>query len=142
MNKKLRIQWPNPLILGAMRVDLAKLHNRAKDIFDRENLKDYRYRVVAFVLDDRGHIITEGWNSYTKTHPIQRNAALEHNDEFKQYLHAEIHALSRLSYKQLSRKDSIVVLRMNSNKELLPGKPCPICSSVIGHYGISNIIHS
>ena len=55
-----------------MRVNLSKFHDRAKVIFDRENLIQSKQKVVAFVLDSRGHILTEGWNSYTKTHPIQK----------------------------------------------------------------------
>lgn len=98
--------------------------------------------MVAFVLDSKGRILTEGWNSYTKTHPIQKQAALAKDDQHKCFLHAEIHALSRLSYKQLSKQESIVVMRMDSKKRLLPGKPCPICQDVIKQYGIDSVIHS
>jgi tRNA(Arg) A34 adenosine deaminase TadA len=97
---------------------------------------------VAFVLDSRGRILTEGWNSYTKTHPIQKKAADEAQDPHKCFLHAEIHALSRLSYKQLSKQDTIVVLRLDGKYRLMPSKPCPICQDVICQYGIKNIIHS
>jgi tRNA(Arg) A34 adenosine deaminase TadA len=100
-----------------------------------------RFKIVAFILDAKGRILTEGWNSYTKTHPIQRNAALVHKDIFKHFLHAEIHALSRLG-KRLGKQDSIVVFRMGADKRLLPAEPCKICSSVIEQYGIERVIHS
>jgi tRNA(Arg) A34 adenosine deaminase TadA len=122
-------------------IDITKFHNRAKLIFDRENLGNYKQRVVAFVLDSKGRILTEGWNSYTKTHPVQQQAALAH-DEKKCFLHAEIHALTRLRYKQLSKQETIVVLRMDVSKRLLPGAPCSICQDVISQFGITNIVHS
>lgn len=125
-----------------MQVSLTKFHSLAKKIFDRENLKSNNQKVVAFVLDSKGRILTEGWNSYTKTHPVQKKAAEAHGDIQKCFMHAEIHALTRLSYKQLSKQDTIVVLRMDVNRNLLPGKPCPICMGVIGQYGIDNIVHS
>lgn len=125
-----------------MRVDLKRFHRKAKAIFEREQLHGNKQRVVAFVLDAKGHILTEGWNSYTKTHPIQKQAALEHEDEFKCFLHAEVHALSRLSYKQLTKQEAIVVIRMDSKMNLLPAAPCPICDGVIDQYGIDTVIHS
>ena len=128
-----------------MRVNLNKFHNRAKDIFQRENLGrvgEHKQRVVAFVLDSKGHVLTEGWNSYTKTHPIQKQAAAAANDDHKCFLHAEVMALTKLSYKQMDKADAIVVLRLDNQKNLIPGKPCRICGSVIGDYGIDNIIHS
>lgn len=125
-----------------MQLDLNKFHSRAKVIFDRENLATGNQRVVAFVLDSKGRILTEGWNSYTKTHPVQKQAALAKNDVHKCFLHAEIHALTRLSYKQMSKQDTIVVLRMDIRKRMLPGKPCNICQDVISQYGITNIVHS
>jgi tRNA(Arg) A34 adenosine deaminase TadA len=130
------------LIHGAMQVSLTKFHSRAKKIFDRENLKSNNQKVVAFVLDSKGRILTEGWNSYTKTHPVQKKAADAKGDVHKCFMHAEIHALTRLSYKQLSKQDTIVVLRMDVKLNLMPGRPCPICQDVIRQFGIQNIIHS
>lgn len=127
------------------RIDLTRLHKRAKAIFDRENLGrvgEHKQRVVAYVLDSKGHVLSEGWNSYTKTHPIQKRAALANNNEYKCFLHAEIMALTKLSYKQLDRSEAIVVLRMDKDKNLIPGKPCGICTSVIKQYNIQQTIHS
>lgn len=125
-----------------MRIDLHKLHDKAKTIFDRESLGKYPYRVVAFTLDSKGRLLSQGWNQYTRTHPMQKSAAVKCGCEEKQYLHAEIHSLSRLNRKQIGRQHSIVVFRMDHKKNLLPGKPCNVCSSVIENFGIENIIHS
>jgi tRNA(Arg) A34 adenosine deaminase TadA len=125
-----------------MRFDIGKFHLKAKIIFNREKLADYEQRVVAFVLDSKGSILTEGWNSYSKTHPMMKIASDAFNEYHKQFMHAEIHALSRLKRSQLDKKDTIVVLRLNSNKALLPGKPCRCCSKFIKDFGIKNIIHS
>lgn len=127
------------------RVDLSRLHRRAKIIYERENLGrvgEHKQRVVAFILDSKGRVLTEGWNSYTKTHPIQKKAAIANNNEYKCFLHAEIMALTKLSYKQLDKKEAIVVLRMDSDMNMIPGKPCGICNSVISKYGIQDVIHS
>jgi tRNA(Arg) A34 adenosine deaminase TadA len=125
-----------------MRIELGKFHNKAKIVFDRENLIEYKQKVIAFVLDSKGHILTEGWNSYTKTHPIQKRAAVDQDDEHKCFMHAEVHALTRLYNKNIGKQNTIIVLRLNKHKELMPGKPCVICRHVINNYGIENIIHS
>jgi tRNA(Arg) A34 adenosine deaminase TadA len=123
-------------------LNILRFHKKAIGIVDREEVKDNRQKVVAFVLDSRGRILTEGWNSYTKTHPMQKEAALAQNEPMKFCLHAEVHALSRLSYKQLSKQHTIVVMRLDHKYRLMPSKPCPICQAVISQYGIENVIHS
>lgn len=125
-----------------MKLDIGRFHNRAKVISAREHLPEYKQKVVSFVLDSKGRTLTEGWNSYTKSHPAQKAAALKFDDEFKCFIHSEVASLVKLKRSQLGRQDSIVIMRLGSTQNLLPSKPCRICESVIKQYGITNIIHS
>lgn len=125
-----------------VRFDLNKFHQKANVIFDRENLINFKHKVVAFALDAKGHILTSGWNSYTKSHPTQKKAAMSHSEGYKCFMHAEVRALTRLSYKQMEQVESLVVIRLDSEKSLMPGKPCKICSDVIRDYKIKNVLHS
>jgi tRNA(Arg) A34 adenosine deaminase TadA len=124
-----------------LRVDLGRFEERARRVFERERLGDNDFRVVAFALDNKGRVLSEGWNSYTKSHPIQQRASQSSNPH-KRFLHAEIHALSKIGRKHLGRQHTILVYRFDADKGLKPGKPCPICSQVIEQYGIENVIHS
>jgi deoxycytidylate deaminase len=125
-----------------MRIDITRFHEKAKVIFNREQLYVLKQKVIAFVLDDKGRILTEGWNSYTKTHPIQKKAAQVFDENEKCYMHAEIHALSRLRRSQTDKKHSMVIIRLGTDENMLPGKPCRICNRLIQNYGINTIIHS
>ena len=70
-----------------MRFDLNKFHRKAKDIFDKENLIHGKHKVVAFALDAKGHILTSGWNSYIKSHPAQKKAAMGHDEGYKCFIY-------------------------------------------------------
>lgn len=121
-------------------ISIGRFHIKAIKIAESVNLSGEQ-RVVAFVLDSKGRILTTGWNSYEKTHPVQKKAAFALSKTYKVFMHAEVHALTRLSYKQLGKQKMIVVIRLGSNNQLLPSCPCIICSDVIREYGVETIIH-
>lgn len=93
-------------------------------------------RVYAIITDDRGRVVSEGQNSYTKTHPIQKKIACCVGLPDKEYLHAEMQALIRSK----GQGAKICVARVDSKGNPKLAKPCPICELAIKeHGGIDNI---
>ena len=54
-----------------------------------------RFNIVATVYDKRGRKLTEGTNSYTKTHTLQAKFAVQVGLDDKVFLHAEIAEIGR-----------------------------------------------
>ena len=94
-----------------------------------------RFNVVATVYDKRGRKLTEGSNSYTKSHPLQAKYAVSVGLDDKIFLHAEIAALSRL--KSFHKPYKIVVERYLSDGSTALAKPCPVCDAAIRAHGIT-----
>ena len=99
-----------------------------------------RFEITAIVYDKKGKVLSVGKNSYVKTHPLQAEHAIKVGLPHKQFLHAEIHAISRC--KQLDRAHKIVVLRFDSSGLPRSAKPCPVCESAIEAAGIKVIEHT
>lgn len=94
-----------------------------------------RFNIVATVYDKRGRKLTEGTNSYTKSHPLQAKFAVQVGLDDKIYLHAEISALSKL--KKGQKPHRIVVERYKENGEPGLAKPCKVCEAAIESHGIA-----
>lgn len=99
-----------------------------------------RQRVYALCLDKRGRIVSEGANSYVKTHPVQKLYGAKMGNPRKEYLHAEICALIR-AYRNGSDVKTIVVGRVGGTGKALPSKPCAVCQLALEEAGIENIIY-
>lgn len=93
-----------------------------------------RFEITVYIYDKRGKVISIGKNSYTKTHPLQNYHACKVGLPDKQFLHAEIHAISRC--KDLSKAHRILVTRFDKNGMPKNAKPCKICQSAIEEAGI------
>lgn len=92
-----------------------------------------RYSIKATTLDKRGRIIAVGYNSYTKTHPLQAQWAQEASEDHKITLHAEIAAIIK------SRKQSIhtiVIERYDRAGQPKSAAPCTVCQHAIKLAGI------
>lgn len=99
-----------------------------------------RQSLSAVIYDKRGRVISVGFNSYVKTHPVQAEHAKRVGLPEKQYLHAEIHAIVRC--KDLSRAHKIFVSRWDKNGRPMFAKPCPVCMSAIEAAGIEVVEHT
>lgn len=88
--------------------------------------KKGKFRHYAVVLDKKGRIVSEGRNSYVKTHTHMHKASRKLGLE-KDFLHAEVAAL--LKSKGVGVK--LVVVRVDCNGELMYSKPCPVCELLI-----------
>ena len=96
-----------------------------------------RYKVSARILDKRGRVLSEGHNSYTKTHPLQALHAKRVGLPHKCFLHAEIHAIARC--KQLDRAHRIIVERYDEDGNPRCAQPCPVCERAILESGIKRV---
>ena len=94
-----------------------------------------KHIVKASVFDRKGKIISEAYNSYTKTHPVQYNYAKQCGEPYKIYLHAEIAAIIKAKGKGYK----IIVERFNDEGVPLLAKPCHICMLAIKEAGIKRI---
>ena len=100
------------------------------------------HNISATILDKRGRVLSAAINSYTKSHPYQKQLAQQAGGEYveKIYLHAEILAIIRC--KDLSKAHKIVVTRVGKSGKMLLAKPCPICEAGIKAAGIKIIEHT
>ena len=94
-----------------------------------------QFKLKATIYDKRGRVISVGENSYSKSHPLQFQFASEAGRPDAIYLHAEIHALTRL--RNWNRAYRIVVERYSNNGEPLSAKPCEICQHALETAGIT-----
>lgn len=98
-----------------------------------------KQRVYALCLDKRGRVVSEGANSYIKTHPMQAEYAEKAGKPDKAFLHAEMLALVR-AYRMGVDVHTIVVGRVGASGEALPSLPCEICQLALTEAGIENIV--
>ena len=90
--------------------------------------------VSAVIYDRKGRVLSVGFNSYVKTHTLQAKHAEKVGLPDKQFLHAEVHAITKC--KDISKAHKIFVARYGKNGQPLLAKPCPVCQSAIEASGI------
>jgi tRNA(Arg) A34 adenosine deaminase TadA len=117
-----------------------KIIEKAVTLCKKNPISTGMQRVAAIVTDKRGNILSEGINSYEKTHPIQAQFALK-TKKYKErvYLHAEISALVK---NKTDRAYRIYVARNHRNNNYALAKPCPVCTLAIKEAGIKEIIYT
>lgn len=99
-----------------------------------------RHFILAKCYDKRGLLLSVGFNSYTKSHPMMKQLAKEvgHAPE-KIYLHAEVSALLRAKDKPVHR---ITVERYDARGLPASARPCPICRRAIEIFGVKIVEHT
>ena len=98
-----------------------------------------RFFILAKCYNKRGQLLSVGFNSYTKTHSIQKHFADLVGMPEKEYLHAEIAAIIRAKDKKIYR---ITTERYDAHGNPVPSAPCPVCLRAIKAYGIQIIEHT
>ena len=96
--------------------------------------------VTAFIYDKKGKLLSIGRNSYIKTHPLQASFAKAVGEDKRIYLHAEVHAITRL--REEDSPYSIRVVRFDTNGKPALAKPCKICQFALAKIGIKEIEHT
>lgn len=96
-----------------------------------------KQNITAIIFDRKGKVLSIGQNSYVKTHTLQAHHAKKVGLPDKQFLHAEVHAITRC--KDLSKAHKIFVARYGKKGQPLLAKPCPVCQSALEQAGIKVI---
>lgn len=95
-----------------------------------------KHNIKAIIFDKRGNPLSIGYNSYTKTHPLQAYYAKKVGEPHKVYLHAEVDALIKLPYTLKDKAHKIVVMRFNKKGEPMNATPCPVCQALLATTGL------
>ena len=96
-----------------------------------------QFKLKATIYDKRGRAISSGENSYHKSHPLQHHFAIQAGRPDAIYLHAEIHALTKL--KNWDKAHRISIERYDVHGNPLLAKPCEICEYALQQAGIQVI---
>lgn len=99
-----------------------------------------RYNITAIIYDKRGRVLSVGKNSYIKTHPLQATHAIQAGEPHKVFLHAEVHAISKI--RDLSKAHSMRIFRFLEDGTPGSAKPCKVCQSAIKSAGIDIVEHT
>ena len=96
-----------------------------------------KQKIKATIYDKKGRILSESYNSYHKTHPLQALYAKKVNKPDKIYLHAEISAI--IKAQKFGEPYKIKIERYHKDGTPALAKPCPVCELAIKESGISVI---
>ena len=105
-----------------------------------KKLPNQKYKLVAIITDKKGHILSIGKNSFSKSHPTQAYYAEKVGNRHCIFLHSEIDAIIKLKYTDIP--NSIYIVRINQKGEPLLSAPCEICQRAIKDVGIKNIYYT
>lgn len=96
-------------------------------------------RIYSVITDKKGMILSEGTNSYIKSHPMQAKYAEMVGLDDKIFLHAEISALVKIRH---GIPYKIYIARVDSKGIPCLACPCEICHTAIQEAGISVVEHT
>lgn len=99
-----------------------------------------RQVVTATVYDARGRKLSEGCNSYTKTHPLMARLGHATGKKDAIYLHAEVAALLKL--RKWSGPLIMVVKRSTKDGKPAIARPCPLCQRALAGFGVRSVFYS
>jgi len=102
-----------------------------------EGILKGEYLLGAICINRRGRVLSMGFNSYTKTHPLQSKYANKLNIHHKVYLHAELSAL----LKSKEKPNSLLVARINRHGQLTTSKPCLVCQLAMREAGVKQVFY-
>jgi len=98
--------------------------NKLQDLLEEMPFEPHRMRVGAMTLDNKGRILSIGFNSYTKSHPLMYTN--RYFDGHKIYLHAEVDALVKARNKGVTAR-YMIIARIGAKGDLKLAKPCIRC---------------
>ena len=107
--------------------------------FERKS-KQKQYQITAFIFDRKGRLLSTGFNSYVKTHPMMFKLGIKVGIKHKIFLHAEVHAITRC--RDIAKAYKMLVVRYNEDGTPGNAKPCPICQEAIRQTPIKIIEHT
>ena len=99
-----------------------------------------RYKIKATAYDKRGVKISSDFNSYTKTHPLQKYFSQKAGEsDHRICLHAELGAILKAKSKKIH---SLHVERIEQDGSSGMAKPCKSCQEAIKAFGISKVSYT
>ena len=98
-----------------------------------------RYEINATITTKHNNTLASCWNSYKKTHPLQKFFAEKVGKPHNIYLHAEVRALIIASIQTYGTPYTLTVKRVDRNNKLMDAKPCEICVEAALFFGIKKI---
>jgi len=102
--------------------------------------KRNRPTIKATAYDKRGRILAIGFNSYTKTHPLQKSYCFRAGMGTKRpFLHAELVALLKAGP---DRVHTLQVERYRQDGTPALARPCAGCALAIKEFGVKHVIHT
>lgn len=109
------------------------------------NYKGYASVKIGCVVYYKGTILSKGFNS-NKTHTIQKKYNLYRYDDrksnhyYREYVHAEIMALSKIKFLDIDfSKIELYLYRQTKDGKLAMSRPCNSCMAYIKKMGIRKI---
>lgn len=101
----------------------------------KESFKATHPRVrIGVVIVKNGKVISRGHNQ-------MRRINLKEFSKWSNSLHAEVHALYKLTIEQ-TRKATMYIYRETKNGNLAMCKPCDYCSKAIQEYKIKQVVYT
>jgi tRNA(Arg) A34 adenosine deaminase TadA len=86
-----------------------------------------KWRFACIITDRHGSIISQSFNSMTKSHPMQYKYACTHGNREQIFLHAEVAALVRCRKVPYA----LYVARIDACNRPAMARPCEICMEAI-----------
>lgn len=97
-----------------------------------------KYDLTARCYDRKGNLLSEGVNSYKKTHPLQAYFAEKVGMPDKVFLHAEIAAILKAGKRKIHRLEVERISQKTGRP--LNSRPCPVCQEAIKAFGIIEVV--
>ena len=107
-------------------------------------LSDYPKHKIGAVVVSKHRIISSGFNSNIKTHPLQKKYnQYRFAEDSAHKCHAELSALLPLIKDDVDLADaSIFTYRKHKNGDLACSRPCKSCMELIKDVGIKKIFYT
>lgn len=102
----------------------------------------YRFKIGALITNGR-RVVSTGYNTLLKTHPLQAQYASLVGKPDAIYLHAEMAAIIEARSKNIDIKGStLYVFRKGLGGDVRIARPCKICMKAIKDHGIKEICYT
>lgn len=118
--------------------------NRFLHLAEKESKKSDHYRFhIGCVIAQNRKLIASGYNTLTKTHPLQHHYASLVGKPDAIYLHAEMAAIVEARAKGIDLTgSSVYVFRRGLAGDVRIARPCRICLRALTDAGVKEIIYT
>lgn len=114
---------------------VCEMHRWIKKAIIEARKSTYHHR-IGCVIFNKGQFISSGYN-------VAERSIKSHHPSFRHWetsIHAEVAAI--IKARKTLTNASILVIRINSNEDLMMAKPCKHCQTYINFVGIKKVFYS